>query len=213
MKVLALLWISWCVLHSLLITGTLNEWIQKQGGFLQGSYRIVYILFSTITLVPVLWYQYTLPQQLLFSWSGPWRILQGVLLVYAFIMFYGGKQVYDSNYFLGLRQWRNYRRKQETAHLPFTCHGILRYVRHPWYSGGLAFLWGLGPLTDVTLMVRMILSLYLVIGTLLEERKLVRELGKPYRHYCRQVPMLIPWRGKVEVNLKSGENPSGGQKG
>jgi protein-S-isoprenylcysteine O-methyltransferase Ste14 len=210
MTTLALLWICWCVLHSLLITGTLNEWIQKQGGFLQGSYRIVYILFSLITLVPVLWYQYTLPQQLLFAWSGSWRILQGLLLVYAFIMFYGGKQVYDSDYFLGLCQWRNYRRKQKTAHLPFTCHGILRYVRHPWYSGGLAFLWGLGPLTDVTLMVRIILSLYLVIGTLLEERKLVRELGKPYRLYCRQVPMLIPWRGKVEVNLK-GDNSSGDQ--
>lgn len=213
MTTLGLLWICWCVLHSLLITGRLNEWIQKQGGFLQGSYRILYILFSIITLIPVLWYQYTLSQKLLFSWSGPWRILQVVLLVYAFIMFYGGKQVYDSNYFLGLRQWHNYRQGQETDRLPFTCRGILRYVRHPWYSGGLAFLWGMGPLTDVTLMVRIILSLYLVIGTLLEEQKLVRELGKPYRDYCRQVPMLIPWRGKVRTNFKPGGNPCGDQPG
>ena len=140
MKVLALLWICWCALHSLLITGRLNKWIRNRGGLLLGSYRIVYILFSSITLVPVLWYQYSLPQQLLFSWSGPWRILQGVLLLYAFIMFYGGKQVYDTNYFLGLRQWRHYRRGKETTSLPFTCRGVLRYVRHPWYSGGLAFL-------------------------------------------------------------------------
>jgi len=85
-----------------------------------------------------------------------------------------------------------------TAPLPFSCNGILQYVRHPWYSGGLAFLWGLGPLTDVTLMVRIILSLYLIIGTLLEERKLIRELDQPYRNYCHQVPMLIPWRGRVK---------------
>ena len=211
MTTLALLWICWCALHSLLITGKLNQWIQKKGGLLQGSYRILYILFATLSLVPVLWYQYSLPQKLLFSWSGPWRILQGVLLLYALVMFYGGKRVYDTNFFLGLSQWRSYRRKQEITSLPFACRGILRYVRHPWYSGGLAFLWGLGPLTDVSLLVRIILSLYLVIGTLLEERKLVRELGRPYSLYCRQVPMLIPWRGKVEVHLNTDETPSGDQ--
>ena len=37
---------------------------------------------------------------------------------------------------------------------------------HPWYNRGLAFPRGLGPLTDVTLLVRIILTLYLVIGTL-----------------------------------------------
>ena len=208
MTTLALLWICWCVLHSLLITGTINDWFLRKGGLLLGSYRIVYILISILTLIPVLWYQYSLPQQQLISWSSPWRILQAMLLLYALIMFYGGKQVYDTNYFLGLRQWRNYRRRLKPAHLPFTCRGILRYVRHPWYSGGLAFLWGLGPHTDVTLMVRIILSLYLIIGTLLEERKLVRKLGKPYLHYRQQVPMLIPWRGNVRVQLRPGESPS-----
>jgi protein-S-isoprenylcysteine O-methyltransferase Ste14 len=198
MKLLALLWICWCILHSLLITGRVNEWIRKKGGFLEGAHRLFYILFSVISLLPVLWYQYSLPQQLIFSWSGPWRILQGVLLTYALVMFYGGKQVYDTNYVLGLSQWRNYRRKLPRQPLPFSCNGILQYVRHPWYSGGLAFLWGLGPLTDVTLMVRIILSLYLIIGTLLEERKLIRELDQPYRNYCHQVPMLIPWRGRVK---------------
>ena len=198
MKLLALLWICWCILHSLLITGRVNEWIRKKGGFLEGAHRLFYILFSVISLLPVLWYQYSLPQQLIFSWSGPWRILQGVLLTYALVMFYGGKQVYDTDYVLGLSQWRSYRRKLPRQPLPFSCNGILQYVRHPWYSGGLAFLWGLGPLTDVTLMVRIILSLYLIIGTLLEERKLIRELGQPYRNYCHQVPMLIPWRGRIK---------------
>ncbi len=200
MTTLALLWIAWCALHSLLITGSLNRWIRKKGGLLHGSYRIIYILFSCISLIPVLWYQYSLPQQLIFSWHGIWRIPQATLLLYALILFYGGKFAYDTDYFLGLSQWRDYRLNQETAHLPFACQGILRYVRHPWYSGGIALIWGFGPLTDVTLTVRIILTLYFIIGTLLEERKLVRELGEPYRNYCRQVPMLIPWRGRVQVS-------------
>jgi protein-S-isoprenylcysteine O-methyltransferase Ste14 len=196
---LALLWTGWCLVHSLLITKTANSWIRSKGGLLQGLYRILYILFALISLIPVLRYQYQLPQQLLFSWPGPWwRILQAALLVYTTLMFYGGTRVYDSGFFLGISQWRSYRQNQNITPLPFSCQGVLRYVRHPWYSGGIAFLWGLGPITDVNLVVRSILSLYLVIGTLLEERKLIRELGSPYRHYCRRVPMLIPWRGKVE---------------
>jgi protein-S-isoprenylcysteine O-methyltransferase Ste14 len=202
MTILAFLWVFWCILHSLLITGRLTAWIRKQGGALQGGYRLFYVIFSCISLVPVLWYQYSLPQQLIFSFSGPWRILQGILLAYALIMFFGGNKVYDSDYFLGLQQWRSYTNQQPSQPVSFACEGILYYVRHPWYSGGLAVLWGLGPLTDVTLPARIILTLYLVIGTLLEEKKLVRELGRPYRDYCRQVPMLFPWRGKVEIDFE-----------
>ncbi len=197
MLTLALLWICWCILHSLLITGRLNEWLQKKGGFLQGSYRIIYIVFSCLTLISVLWYQYSLPQQLIFAWSGWWRIMQAGLLLYGLITFYAGKQVYDMDYFLGLSQWQNYCRGVEAQPLPFVSRGVLSYVRHPWYSGGLAFLWALGPLTDVSLTVRGILTVYVVVGTLLEEKKLVRELGASYREYCRKVPMLIPWKGRV----------------
>ena len=202
MKVLALLWISWCILHSLLITGSLNAWIRKKGGFLQGLHRLVYVIFSLLSLIPILWYQYSLPQQLILSFSGSRHILQAILLLYALLMAYGGKKVYDLDYFLGISQWRSYRDNKQPQPKPFACRGILQYVRHPWYSGGLAFLWALGPLTDVTLLVRGILTVYLVVGTVLEEQKLVRELGRPYRDYCRQVPCLIPWRGKVQIDCR-----------
>ncbi|MDP3480639.1 MAG: hypothetical protein Q8R88_12775 [Desulfoprunum sp.] len=39
-----------------------------------------------------------------------------------------------------------------------------------------------------------LLSAYLIIGTILEERKLVVEYGDIYRTYQRQVPMLLPWK-------------------
>jgi len=197
---LALLWISWCMLHSLLITGRLNRWIRKKGGFLEGVYRIFYILFSIFSLIPVLWYQYSLPQKRLFSWQGWWRIPQFFLLFYAITLFWYGKKNYDMNYFLGISQWQRYRQGQPSRPLPFYCSGILQYVRHPWYSGGLALLWSAGPITDASLLAKIILSLYLIAGTLLEEQKLCQELGERYVRYCRQVPMLVPWKGKVALN-------------
>ena len=191
-------WILWCILHSLLITGRVTAFIRKKGGFLQGYYRLTYSLFSILSLLPLLWYQYSLPQEVFFSWSGSLRIPQGILLAYALTMFYAGKKNYDVEYLIGIRQWRSYRRGRELPALPFTCEGALAYVRHPWYSSGLALLWTVGPITDANLPTRSILTLYFIIGTLLEERKLVRELGEPYKHYQRQVPMLIPWKGRVE---------------
>ncbi|WLE97854.1 MAG: hypothetical protein QTN59_03250 [Candidatus Electrothrix communis] len=53
-------WILWCTLHSLLITGGINERIRKKGGMLLGAYRLLYSLFSVLSLLPLLWYQYSL---------------------------------------------------------------------------------------------------------------------------------------------------------
>ena len=199
MVLLSILWICWCTLHSLLIIDRINDWIREKGGMLQGAYRLAYAFFSFIPLALLVWYQYTLPQQVVFSWSGWLRIPQGLLLFYAVIMVYGGMKVYDFSYLVGIRQWKNYRRGLQTPELPFTCQGALSYVRHPWYSSGLAILWTVGLITDITLPARIILTLYLLVGTVLEEQKLLRHLGAAYRSYCKQVPMLIPWRGKIKI--------------
>ncbi|WP_456387111.1 methyltransferase family protein [Desulfolithobacter sp.] len=192
---LCLLWIVWSTLHSFLVSRRITAYLRRRGGLWQGGFRLFYISFSLLSLLPLIWYQFQLPQQVLFQYQGTWRLLQALLLLYAFIMFYGGKKVYDMEYFLGLKQWREYRAGAlHIRQVPFRRSGLLRHVRHPWYSGGLALLWAAGPLTDVNLISRMVLSLYLVIGAMLEEQKLKEELGHRYVEYCRQVPMLIPWK-------------------
>ncbi len=49
------------------------------------------------------------------------------------------------------------------------------------------------------LLTNPVLTAYLVIGTFLEERKLVVEFGDQYRQYQREVPMLFPvkWMKKA----------------
>ena len=201
MSILALLWIIWCALHSLLITEQAQTWIARQNNWLTGTYRIFYIFFSLLTLIPIIIYQYSFPQKVLFAWHGWWRLPQLLLLSYAFVMFWQGSKNYDVAYFLGIRQWRNQQNGQTAPPLEFRCQGIGLYVRHPWYSGGLALLWAVGPITDINLTSRLILSAYLFIGTLLEERKLRHQLGEPYQQYCQHVPMLFPWKGRVSITV------------
>ena len=74
--------------------------------------------------------------------------------------------------------------------------GVLGVVRHPWYLAVFILLWA-SDLNLAEIIINMILSAYLVIGTFLEERKLVLEFGDKYRVYQRQVSMFIPlkWLG------------------
>ena len=194
MVTLAVIWIVWCALHSLLISRGAQNIAKKFFGHFSPLYRLYYVGFSCISIVPVLWYQFILPSQIIVASSWLWLSGQAILLIYAGFMFYAGAQVYDMGYFLGLNQWRNFRKHKESGSLPFHSDGILAHVRHPWYSGGIALLWGFGSCTDVYVLTRTILTVYIILGTILEERRLIRELGDQYRRYCRQVPMLIPWK-------------------
>ena len=194
MTLLVVLLILWCMLHSLLITRTLRDWLARKGGIWSGVYRLAYVLFSLATFPPLLWYMNSLPQRKILEPSATVLLVQGILLLYACFMFLAGGRVYDMAHFLGIRQWRQYRGEKEPSEVSFVQAGILRYVRHPWYSGSIALLWSLQPLTDVTLVGRAVLTAYLVLGTLLEERKLRADLGEAYQAYCRKVPMLIPWK-------------------
>jgi methanethiol S-methyltransferase len=194
MILLACLWIAWCALHSLLISRQAHHMAERALGESAGIYRILYILFSIITLLPVLWYQFSLPQHIIVEANMFIRLTQGALLFYGILMFYLGARVYDMQFFLGISQWQNAKKNNKPARLPFHTDGVLAYVRHPWYSGGIAFIWGFGSVTDIYLLSRLILTVYFIIGTVHEERRLVIELGDVYKTYRRQVPMLIPWK-------------------
>jgi len=69
--------------------------------------------------------------------------------------------------------------------------GVLKVTRHPWYLGVFLLIWA-SDISTRELIINLILSAYLMIGTLLEERKLVLEFGDKYKDYQRQVSMFIP---------------------
>ena len=184
---LGLLWCGWCGLHSLLITATVRRWLEQRGGVWLGAYRLVYVGLSMLTLLPLLWYTTSLPQQPLPALPLWLRI---PLLLYALVMFVGGLRVYDLHTFLGLRQWRSGTRDAADAEA-FRISPFHRHVRHPWYAFGLVVLWT-RDMSAAMLVSAVLTTVYLVVGAHLEEKKLVARLGDAYRGYQRRVPGLIP---------------------
>ena len=71
--------------------------------------------------------------------------------------------------------------------------GVLKIVRHPWYSGGIAIIWA-RDITAAVLVTNITLTLYFIAGAFLEERRLVKQHGVLYQRYQTKVDMFFPWR-------------------
>jgi protein-S-isoprenylcysteine O-methyltransferase Ste14 len=159
-------------------------------------YRLVYNGVSIVTLAPLLIYGRRIDAPVLYEWHGPMLWLKFMLLAAAIGLFVMGAQKYDMLSFAGIRQLRSGHRHavmSETGAIDTS--GILGLIRHPWYLGALFFIWSDdAAITVSSLIVDLILTIYVVCGTFIEERKLVVELGDSYRQYQKRVPMLFPTR-------------------
>jgi protein-S-isoprenylcysteine O-methyltransferase Ste14 len=180
--------VVWCTLHSALISTTFARFIENRIGAAFRFYRIAYNVFALATLIPLVVYERSLEASRLFSWSGWLRAPQLILLGAAAILFIGGGLHFDLRHFVGVRQLQAAAPDSGTR---LETGGMLGWTRHPWYAGALLLLWA-RPMDAADLVVNGVLTLYLVIGTHLEERKLIREFGESYRDYQRRVPMFFP---------------------
>ena len=192
--ILALLWTLWCCLHSLLISRRFTSRTKVMLGANYVYYRLCYNIFSLLTLFPVVFYQLRLEEKILFAWIWPWNMVKIAMYLAAFFLFYGGYRAYDMKYVLGTRQLQERREDKMQKKADFKTSGILEYVRHPWYSGAIILVWAFGPISDVSLVSKIILTAYIFIGTFLEEKKLIHEIGAPYLEYRKRVPLFIPWK-------------------
>jgi protein-S-isoprenylcysteine O-methyltransferase Ste14 len=81
--------------------------------------------------------------------------------------------------------------------------GPYRWVRHPLYTCVIVLLWANPVVSLDRLVLAGVWTTWIVVGALLEERDLISDFGDAYRQYRAQVPILIPWRGRVVVQSET----------
>ncbi len=192
--VLALLWSTYCFVHSALISVRVTELFRRALGKGYAYYRLVFNAFSLVTFAPLLLYSRSprFQHPTIFEWSGGWQFLRYSMILLSAALIVSGSRHYSFSQFLGFRQIRSGSSQggiTETGNIDTT--GVLGITRHPWYVAVFLLLW-VNNLSAATIVVNVVLSSYLVIGTLLEERKLVLEFGDRYRVYQKNVSMFIP---------------------
>lgn len=186
----AALWISWCVTHSLLNSEGYIGKAHFVGARFGPYYRLIYNAVAVTILVLVFWLIPREGEVSVWSWSGPLRLIQVSLWVAAAAMFYLSFKWIGIWSFLGLSALGiGSRRGLPPAGL--VTWGVYGIVRHPQFLAGLIILWS-RDLTDNALVTNVVLSLYLIIGARIEEKRLLVKYGDGYRRYMSEVPGFIP---------------------
>lgn len=184
------IWLLWCLVHSLLAVPRIARLWQRLLNIGPSCYRLLYNGFALLTLAPILFWSERLPGSAVLVWSGPLRVIQGLFWLAALYLGWAGARAYTLRTFLGLDCLRSAGPEPEPR---LVTDGVLAWLRHPWYLAGLLVLWG-RDLNPPALVTAVILSLYLLFGAWLEERRMVVLFGPAYLDYQRRVPMLLPWR-------------------
>jgi len=168
-------------------------------------YRLLYNVFAAITFLPIPYLLIAVPSQTIYRVPAPWSyfMLAGQA-TFAALLFAALFQ-FGILYFIGLRQLVKDEDKRELV-----TSGIYRFVRHPFYTFALLFIW-LSPVVTVNLfIVYLALTIYIRVGIFFEERKLLREFGQEYAEYRAATPMLVP--GLKLGGTNGFRNPSYGDK-
>ena len=193
---LALAWISWCGLHSLLIHPRLLRFFETTLKDSFRYYRLAYNIFSAVSLILPVGLSFHLQQaeSPVLSWASGLFLFRLVLIGSALLLFFSGAGQYDMRAFLGIEQLRlRDHHKPAPDKAGFSTTGVSELTRHPWYLGGILFVWAApSSFYPSTLISSGIVTLYFLVGIFLEERKLVDRFGKSYLAYQKEVSMLLP---------------------
>jgi methanethiol S-methyltransferase len=190
----ALLWIGYCALHSYLISTRFTNLMIHLLRNYYAFYRLFYIVISFVLLVPLINFTGQLDTKIIITYEYPFSIVRytlvaGSLFMFFFAFFFN----YDSLSFFGIRQILNFNKiENNDRSSQIRKNGLLGLMRHPMYLALIIYLW-CQTFTMMNVVINAVLTVYVIIGTILEEKKLVLEFGETYIKYQQEVPMLIPF--------------------
>jgi methanethiol S-methyltransferase len=186
---LLVLWAIYFMVHSVMADNNVKRYFTLLLKSKYKYYRLCFNLISIILLIPIFWFStnisafYVLPQTKIWMAGGILVTLTGIAL---------GKisfKSYSSTEFIGfpLQPDKTYESKLQTK-------GMLKNMRHPLYSATILVVFGFWIIfPTITNLVSVIaIIVYIFIGIILEERKLVMEFGQEYIDYRKKTAMLIP---------------------
>ena len=193
------MWTGYCLLHSFLISIKIyrsnDSFIKELLCFLQNFFMYSFHWFCLFRLIN---YTAQLDNKVIITYSPPLNIVRYVLISGSLLMFFWAFFFnYDSLSFFGIRQILNFGKiKKINPSMEVKKNGLLGIIRHPMYLALIIYLWcQIFTISDI--IVNIMLTIYIIIATRLEEKKLVLEFGDTYVKYQQEVPMFIPFSKRI----------------
>jgi protein-S-isoprenylcysteine O-methyltransferase Ste14 len=160
--------------------------------------RSTYVLISCIVTVLLMWQWRGIDGVV---WNAQSPVLRGLLwalFAVGWLLVPVASLLINHFDLFGTRQVWLYLRGREYQALPFRVPSLYKHIRHPLYVGWMTAFWATPTMTVGHLLFAGVLTGYMGVAALIEERDLIAHFGDQYRQYRRRVPMFVPrWRTKV----------------
>lgn len=160
--------------------------------------RSTYVLFASLSLALLCWQWEPMP-------AVVWQIGNPQIATAVTVLSFVGWFIVLTSTFLinhfelfGLQQVTNNLADRPMAPVRFRTPLYYKFVRHPIYLGFIIAFWAAPVMSVGHLLFAAATTAYIFIGIVLEERDLVAIFGDQYRHYRKEVAMIIPWRSRAD---------------
>lgn len=180
---------AFAVIHSLTASLPFKRLLVRGlGSRADRLYMPAYSLVAVLTISPLAYLLYKNPGRTLYRIPSPWRwLMVGGQLIAALI---APKAFQDAPHRFKISSQLSAPQTPEAGSL--NIKGIYRWIRDPFLLSGLVMIW-LTPIMTVNLLVIYLLTtIYLFIGSLHWETRLVAQFGDEYREYKKRVHRIIP---------------------
>jgi protein-S-isoprenylcysteine O-methyltransferase Ste14 len=192
---------AYAALHSALLTSEARLLIESLVGqrAYRGFFRLAYSLLAVVLFVVFLGYAANVPAVPLFELGGwiPW-VLSTALRLAGVALIVWALRAHGFAAWLGFTNFKAWRHGQDPGNdglegERLVSAGPYRWVRHPMYAGALLFLWPVLTWTANYLALCLAGTLYLWLGALHEEYRLLRRFGREYAEYMARTPRFLPF--------------------
>ena len=204
---LILSWLFYFLAHSLLASISAKEFVASRFPGFMPFYRLTYNILAVLLLLVPLGIMLRFEGEWLWRWSGIFSWVSFAISLLAIMGFILSLRYYDMNEFFGFRQISEQVQSVDDQE-QFYLSPLHRWVRHPWYFFALLVIWT-RDMNEAMLISAIMMTLYFVIGSKLEDRKLTRYHGDIYQRYRELVPGLLPLPWKYLSTARMNEMLNG----
>lgn len=185
---------AFAAIHSLTASLPFKRLVVRSLGYRADRFYLpVYSLVAVLTILPLVYQLYKNPGRVLYKIPSPWRwlMISGQLIASIITR----KAFIDAPQRFKIRSQLS--APQTTEAGPLNIQGIYRWVRDPFLLSGLVMIW-LTPIMTVNLFIMyLLITVYLFLGSLHWETRLVAQFGDQYREYQKRVYRIIPGLGEI----------------